>query len=102
MCFIACFILRVTLLKLTGLQIAFEVDVFSSCFFSCLLSMLKLFDDLHKGSATLTLKISDSCSTCYNVRLLKVIKNSAVNNDSLSRRQRTPWYTYSIHIQVFT
>ena len=31
-----------------------------------------MFDELHKGNTRFSLKISDSCDICYNVRLLKV------------------------------
>nr|XP_058965128.1 uncharacterized protein LOC131791762 [Pocillopora verrucosa] len=31
-----------------------------------------MFDELHKGATRFSLKISDSCDLCYNVRLLKM------------------------------
>ncbi|XP_027053467.1 uncharacterized protein LOC113680632 [Pocillopora damicornis] len=33
---------------------------------------LSLFDDLHRGKAKFTIKVSDNCKSCYNVRLLKM------------------------------
>ena len=38
-----------------------------------LLHFLQMFDELHEGTTRFSLKISDSCDRCYNVRLLKVI-----------------------------
>ena len=44
----------------------------------------QMFDQLHQtGDTSFALKLSDSCDTCYNVRLLKVIYETYWNTTHL-------------------
>ena len=59
-------------------------------------SGFQLFNELHnEGTTKLTLNISDSCATCYNVRLLKV-RNLSVKS-VMSKFPLFASYSYRFH-----
>ena len=79
---LACFLVTIVAVGNSNMLVPFYwSNLYFKCHLYCykivdskfLLHLLQMFDELHKGTARFSLKISDSCDLCYIVRLLKVI-----------------------------